>query len=478
PAAAADDAPPTQRQMRFDCAPSDALEVATAACPTRIVAPEASLRDPAAALDPVDAARLAVAAVESGEAGGRVVLHASVDGGRTFAPLAPPAPPGAAGPAEVALVAAPDARLVLAAGYGSGALAVWTLPGFPDPGAALPEAALLPVAGAPRSLSATRTPDGRLALAWLEGDGPASTLRAAWTNGTAWTATNATGSLPCARVSALRGGLNGTYAACAPTPDANLTVVRLDPLAGNLTRVWTLPYGGVPHLAVDPSDIVAVLGLDAEAGGAVHARIALGRHGVNFTRPNDAGLVLHGDDAPAASGASVLAFDHVAMWRSWRLIYRETPAATDAPLPTDARERKWIVSLALNGRPLGMQSLDVDNVTARAARLDSGLPAPYEIGARDAVATLGTRELVAYQDAGTLVVGEVIELGEGGALPEAVPASEPVRPATEATSVIQVPPPRFTVPFIVAASVLAGVVVLRILAGPSIYRVGFRRDKP
>jgi hypothetical protein len=453
------------------------------------------LRSASVALDPANPANVAIA-VLGGSAQGAVngtapsdaqLLFTSTDG-QTFTPQPIQAPQGKA--ARELVLRAIGGSLLLAGLYEDNAgssVVVWDLGPFPG-SAGLANAPVLdqPLRGFASQLSLVES-NGAPVLLWQETQGDKPWIRAAWRGQAAWTLLSDEQARPCAETSNAVASDEAVYLAChagAPIAEKNVTrgtlvVYALTLEDGNLTYRSKLPFPGTPTLAIDDDGRVAVLALTQESPERLRALFTSGLRGQNWSRPLDIGRGLHNTSEAPMAEPRILALTFQPWSGTFHVLYSEKPAQFASTLdPNPPRLTKHLAALDRHGKLLYRQSLHVDQATSRTAEQPTaeglqtaatGARPELVDGPRDGLIVQGTREFVAYSDAGSLVVGGLVE---SSTTPPGR-ATVPVRPSEVPTALSVEPPRPFTTPFLALATGLAGAVVVRVLLG----RV-FRANSP
>jgi len=509
PAAPAPPLVDADADVPYDCPPSDPVSALQPGCPVRLHVPGHVLGRPVLAMNPANPTQLVVAALGGTPAGAptstsranaTIFVFLSDNAGATFQRIAvDPPQPDLLGE-DVALVADAHGNLVLAALFSKAAdpaptiVAAWKPGTFDDAGKAWPAPEVFApwaAAASVERISLVAVPDAdEVVLLWDEVGvapddraplGPGGFIRhargpgdpaAPWALGTDEQTMG-----PCRQLSNALAWKEKAYFGCAAEtglwPARNLTAGRLvfaslDARNGSVAYRSKLPLQGQPVLASLRDGRFALVVTELVNPDEVRVVYTTALQAANWTGPRRLGTDLHNSTTdPSLKDARILGMAaHRTSGLVW-MLYGEVPATPpsgpDAPL--QPRQAKYMISASSVGGFISKESLGVDDAQGRLLRsLGPGaaqaLSAPFPQDGRDALLAFGTRDLVAYADAGDVVVSELV----GPVVPlEAPPLPEQISETPTALS--NLPPRPFTPAFLGVGVVLAAGMLFRVLYG-------------
>lgn len=500
-------------QLSYDCPDNDPVAELTKPCPYHVASPQDFYGGASIAVDPRDPHRIAVAVLSGLPANGTngagrtlqpVSLLTSTDQGVTFTRTLVPSPSADLIGQQVELVADPQGRLTLAVLYAKGpgpeyqySIAVWALGEFPGTTGVTAKPTLLP----------TWTPEaeiGRISLvhvaqlqmnvlAWEElgtaahpqfNETTGSWIRIAWSNAAndaaTWNLLPETSIVgPCGDLSNIVTWDGVVYLACVaqtgyledlvddwgdPLVYPGLIVMHaFTPQNATLRVTMPAPFGGLPTLSVDSRGRIAVASLELLKADRVRAFFTSGFEGRMWSGPVEFGRLLHHPDFPAMKSARLLGLNYQPRSDTFHFVYVETPLNPPEG-PTDKLEprvHKYLGALSHRGKLIFRGSLEVDHVETRLERnphpdsIEAQLPQDYF----DGLFTFGTREFLAFSDAGVL---KFTELSES---PTQTGRPGTGKKSTAKTGITVGPSPEFTALFAGITIALATLVVARVLMG-------------
>ena len=492
-------------RLDFDCPSSGPF---APPCPTRVADGAHVFGAPALAVNPSNPRHVAIAALAgtlagsptpASRAGTPHALLVSEDGGLTFATTPIPAPQDDLLGEEVALVADDEGNLVLAALWsrrgetGPTVLGVWKLGPFPGTAAlASPPAILAPwTEGAVLSRISLSLDDGTVFLAWQEhglardarsAHGPSGFVDVAWSTAdpaAPWQRLSDEHVMgPCAGASNAHPHRGLLFVACTAQPGlegerleiGDIAILALDPAAGNTSYRGRLPFAGDLFLLPADNDRLGLLAFEQRAGDRVRAVFTVSKDGSTWSSARDFGRALREPTDPPAREARILAVTRQATSDTYHVIYQEIPVANQSdpnqgtPLAELApRVRKQLFAFAGSGELAYRRDLAVDLPENRMRRdlVHGAFNESFAQDRADAIVLFGSREFVAYSDAGSLVVGE---LRETVSVPLG-PSPVPLTPSKTETAITQPPKREFTLPFLLVGGALGAAIVARVLVG-------------